>query len=145
MSTPLPLDDQLCFSLYAASMAVIRVYKPKLDQLGITYPQYLVLLALWDGDGLTIGAIAERLALESSNVTPMAKRLEAAGFVRRERNPKDERQVRVHLTARGWAVREECGCLRDALAAQSGFDEASFGTLNRQVKGLRDALETWPG
>ena len=82
MSVPLPLDEQLCFSLYATSLAVIRAYKPKLDELGVTYPQYLVLHALWEADGSTIGAIAERLALESSNVTPLVKRVEAAGFDR---------------------------------------------------------------
>ena len=108
MSAPLPLENQLCFSLYAASMAVTRSYKPMLDMLGVTYPQYLVLHALWEMDGRTIGAIADRLSLESSTVTPLVKRLEAAGLALRRRNPQDERQVQVTLTEAGQAIREAC-------------------------------------
>ena len=140
MAAPLPLDDQLCFSLYAASLAVIRTYKPQLDALGITYPQYLVLLALWDQDGRTVGGLAERLRLESSNVTPLVKRLQASGLVRRERNPVDERQVFVHLTPAGWRAREKCGCLAEGLTAQSGFTPKKLSALNRQVQALCDAL-----
>ena len=98
LNHPLGLDNQLCFSLYGASIAMGRVYKPMLDKLGITYPQYLVLHALWEQDARTIGAIAERLALESSTITPLVKRLAAAGLVTRERDPVDERNVRVRLT-----------------------------------------------
>src|ERR1700751_371010 len=101
---PLPLDRQLCFSLYGALMAVSRTYKPWLDQLGITYPQYLVLSVLWEGDDQTISAIASRLDLEPSTITPLVKRLEAAGHVVRKRNPADERQVKVRLTDRGRAL-----------------------------------------
>ncbi|EFG9153184.1 MarR family transcriptional regulator, partial [Escherichia coli] len=90
MKRPFTLDDQLCFTLYSTSMAITRVYKPMLDRLGLTYPQYLVLHVLWDEDGRTIGAIAERLALESSTVTPLVKRLEAAGLVQRQRDARDE-------------------------------------------------------
>ena len=97
----LPLDSQLCFSLYATSIAVNRLYKPMLDKLGLTYPQYLVLSTLWEEDRLAVSAIADRLALESSTITPLVKRLEAAGFLTRERNPEDERQVIVGLTAKG--------------------------------------------
>ena len=131
MPAAMPLDDQLCFSLYATSMAITRAYKPMLDQLGITYPQYLVLHALWETDGRTVGAIAERLSLESSTVTPLVKRLEAAGFVVRKRNPEDERQVQVRLTARGAAMRDECGCLVEALFERTGMSGAQLGTLNR--------------
>ena len=98
---PIPLDSQLCFSLYGASIAINRTYKPMLDALGVTYPQYLVLSALWETDGQTITAIADRLALEPSTITPLMKRLEQAGFVGRQRNPEDERQVEVRLTAKG--------------------------------------------
>lgn len=136
----LPLDEQLCFSLYATSMAISRLYKPMLDELGLTYPQYLVLHALWEADGRTVGAIAARLALESSNVTPLVKRLEAAGFVGRERNPGDERQVQVRLTRAGWALREKCGCLAEALLARSGLAPEALMSLNAQVHTLRDAL-----
>jgi MarR family transcriptional regulator, organic hydroperoxide resistance regulator len=140
MSAALPLDDQLCFSLYATSMAINRAYKPMLDRLGITYPQYLVLHALWEQDGRTVGTVAERLALESSTITPLVKRLEAAGFVTRERNPEDERQVQVRLTARGAAMREECGCLAEALLERAGMSGEQLGALNRQVQTLWQAL-----
>ncbi len=93
----LTLDDQLCFSLYGASLAINRAYKPLLDALEITYPQYLVLSALWEVDGQSVGAIADRLGLDSSNVTPLVKRMEAAGLLSRRRNPTDERQVVVSL------------------------------------------------
>jgi DNA-binding MarR family transcriptional regulator len=136
----LPLDDQLCFSLYATSMAITRAYKPMLDRLGITYPQYLVLHTLWEEDGRTVGAVAERLALESSTITPLVKRLEAAGFVTRERNPDDERQVRLRLTARGTAMREECGCLGEHLLKRAGMSVDQLAALNRQVQALQHAL-----
>ena len=140
MSTPLPLDQQICFSLYATSMAINRAYKPQLDALGITYPQYLVLHALWEEDGRTIGAIAERLALESSTVTPLVKRMEAAGLMTRTRNPADERQVQVRLSERGRALREDCGCLGETLVARSGMTLDQLDQLNRQVQAMRDAL-----
>ncbi|MCD2323581.1 MarR family transcriptional regulator [Sphingomonas sp. IC-56] len=140
MPAALPLDDQLCFSLYATSMAITRAYKPMLDRLGITYPQYLVLHALWEQDGRTVGAIAERLSLESSTITPLVKRLEAAGFVTRERNPNDERQVRVRLSDRGAAMREECGCLGEHLLDRAGMGVEQLGTLNHQVQALWKAL-----
>lgn len=144
MSTVIQLDNQLCFSLYATSMAVSRIYKPLLDRLGITYPQYLVLLALWEEDRLTVGAIATRLGLESSTVTPLVKRLEIAGFVARARSAEDERQVHVGLTEQGAALQEECGCLAEALVARSGLAGKELALLNRDVKALRNALEKQP-
>jgi MarR family transcriptional regulator, organic hydroperoxide resistance regulator len=140
MPAAAPLDSQLCFSLYATSMAVNRTYKPLLDRLGITYPQYLVLLALWEEDGRVVGAIGARLGLESSTVTPLVKRLEAAGLVTRTRNPEDERQVQVRLTARGAALQEQCGCLAEALIARSGMAGKRLAALNKDVQALRDAL-----
>ena len=140
MPAAAPLDEQLCFSLYAASMAVMRLYKPLLDRFGITYPQYLVLHALWERDGRSVREIAGRLALESSTVTPLLKRLEAAGFVARARDPEDERVVKAKLTARGRALRERCGRLAESLIERSGFSAAELGALNRQVQTLRDAL-----
>jgi DNA-binding MarR family transcriptional regulator len=140
MSAAALLDNQLCFSLYAASMAVSRTYKPLLDRLGITYPQYLVLLALWETDALSVGAIGARLGLESSTVTPLVKRLEAAGLVTRTRNKLDERQVQVRLTTRGVALREECGCLAEELLARSGMPGKRLAALNKDVQALRDAL-----
>lgn len=140
MADARPLDEQLCFSLYSASMAVGRAYKPLLDAIGITYPQYLVLHALWEQDARTIGAIAERLALESSTVTPLVKRLEAAGHVTRQRNPDDERQVRVLLTDSGRELRQRCGCLAEELVARSGLSVDQLAALNQQVATLRHAL-----
>ncbi len=139
-SDPLPLDDQLCFSLYSTSIAINRLYKPMLDSLGLTYPQYLVLSALWEQDGRTISAIADRLALEPSTITPLVKRLEAAGFVTRQRNAKDERLVNAGLTARGRALRREASCLTDALLAHSGFAIPEMVALNEQIRRLRRAL-----
>jgi len=140
MSHPLPLDHQLCFSLHATSMAINRAYKPQMDALGITYPQYLVLHALWEEDARTIGAIAERLALESSTVTPLVKRMEAAGLMTRTRNPADERQVQVRLTEQGWALRAQCGCLGETLVSRSGMTLEQLDALNCQVQALREAL-----
>lgn len=144
MADARPLDEQLCFSLYSASMAVGRAYKPLLDAIGITYPQYLVLHALWEQDARTIGAIAERLGLESSTVTPLVKRLEAAGHVTRQRNPDDERQVRVLLTDSGRDLRQRCGCLAEELVARSGLTLDQLASLNRQVAALRSALAADP-
>lgn len=141
MTEPQPLDDQLCFSLYAATIAINRTYKPMLDRLGITYPQFLVLLTLSDTeDGMPIGAIAERLALEPSTITPLAKRMEAAGLVTRVRNPDDERQVRVTLTAAGRARWAESGCLAPTVVARSGMTPERLVALNAEVTALRKAL-----
>ena len=139
-STAVPLDSQLCFSLYSTTIAINRTYKPLLDELGITYPQYLVLSALWETDGRTISGIAHRLSLESSMITPLVKRLEQAGFVSRRRNPQDEREVRVHLTAKGKALRNEAGCLNDRLLERSGLTVDQLLALNKQIQALREAL-----
>ena len=140
MSAPFPLDQQLCFALYSASMAIGRAYKPMLDALGLTYPQYLVLHALWEKDGRTIGEIADRLGLESSTITPLVKRLESAGLLARARNPDDERQVLVSLTPRGHDIRDRCGCLGEELLARSGMTVEQLSKLNRKVQALRDAV-----
>ncbi|MDH7637106.1 MarR family winged helix-turn-helix transcriptional regulator [Sphingomonas oryzagri] len=137
---PLTLDDQLCFAVYSAGIAINRAYRPLLDELGITYPQYLVLLALWEQDGQTIGAIADRLGLESSTITPLVKRLEVGGLLSRERNPLDERQVIVRLTGEGWAMRERSVCLGERLLEKSGMTIAGLQRLNADVKALRDAM-----
>ena len=141
MPGPLPLDQQLCFSLYATSMAINRIYKPMLDKLGITYPQFLVLQArAEEEEGRSIGAIAERLALEPSTITPLAKRLEAAGLVSRTRDPKDERQVRVRLTDLGRERWAETGCLAPMIYDRAGMYTDRLVALNAEVKALRDAL-----
>src|SRR3954468_23961060 len=134
------LDELLCYSLYSASMAINRTYKPLLDRLGITYPQYLVLNVLWEEDEKTVGSIAERLALESSTVTPLVKRLEAASLVKRTRGQDDERRVTVSLTPSGRELREKSGCLGEALLAKSGMQPKELIALTKEVQRLRDAL-----
>lgn len=132
------LDEQLCFSLYGASMAIGRAYKPLLDALEITYPQYLVLGALWEADGQTIGAIAERLGLDSSNVTPLVKRMEVANLVSRQRNPADERQVVVSLTEAGRGMQARSTCLGRTLFTAAGLPVEQLVQLNRDVQAFRD-------
>jgi DNA-binding MarR family transcriptional regulator len=137
---PVPLEDHLCYSIYSAGMAIQRVYKPLLDELKLTYPQYLVLSILWRQDEQTVGSIATQLALESSTLTPLLKRLEAAGLVRRTRNPDNERQVVVALTGQGRALRSKAGCLGKSLLAASGQSPQELGELNQELKRLRDTL-----
>jgi len=142
---PAPLDQQLCFSLYATSMAITRIYKPMLDKLGITYPQFLVLQALAEEqDGRPVGAIAERLALEPSTITPLTKRLEAAGLVSRMRDPEDERQVRVRLTDLGRERWAETGCLAPMILERAGMPVERLSNLHAEVKALREALAAPP-
>ncbi|WP_420959287.1 MarR family winged helix-turn-helix transcriptional regulator [Brucella sp. IR073] len=139
-TAPLPLDDQLCYAVYSAGIAIQRLYKPLLDQMGLTYPQYLVLNVLWREDAQTVGGIAEQLALESSTLTPLLKRLEGAGLVRRTRNPDNERQVVVALTEEGQALRMRASCVGEALFAASGQSPERLGELNRDIRALRDAI-----
>lgn len=137
---PVPLEDQLCYSIYSASLAIQRVYKPLLDELGLTYPQYLVLNVLWRNDQQRVGVIADQLGLESSTLTPLLKRLEAAGLVHRARNPENERQVLVELTEKGSALRTKAGCLGEALLEASGETAERLAALNADVRRLRDAI-----
>ncbi|MCM2403588.1 MarR family transcriptional regulator [Rhizobium sp. S153] len=139
-TAPVPLDNQLCFSLYMANIAINRTYKPMLDAMGITYPQYLVLNALAENDGLTVGAIADRLSLESSTITPPVKRLEQAGLVERRRSTTDERQVHVWLTEAGRALVRESRCLGETLTARSGMTPEQLQAFNRQVLTFLGAL-----
>ena len=132
-----PLDGQLCFSIYATAIAINRTYKPLLDAMGVTYPQYLVLSALWEEDARTIGAIASRLALESSTITPLVKRLEAAGFVTRVRSQADERQVLVSLTPKG---KRFARMLHPHIRRYN--DVASDKIPASQLRALRQALDT---
>jgi DNA-binding MarR family transcriptional regulator len=137
---PVPLDAQLCYAIYSAGIAIQRLYKPFLDGLGLTYPQYLVLNVLWREDGQTVGAIAEKLALEPSTLTPLLKRLETAGLLHRTRNPDNERQVVVALTREGKTLEDRAGCLGDALLAASGRTPEDLARLNRDIRNLRDRL-----
>jgi len=137
---PVPLDHQICFTLYATSMTINRAYKPMLDAMGITYPQYLVLNVLGEDDGMTVGAIAQRLSLESSTVTPPIKRLEQAGLVERQRSKIDERQVQVRLTQAGRATLERSKCLGELMMERSGLSPEQLEALNQQIKVLNAAL-----
>ncbi|MDP9812444.1 DNA-binding MarR family transcriptional regulator [Rhizobium tibeticum] len=133
-------DSQLCFSLYGTTIAINRAYKPFLEGLGITYPQYLVLSVLWEGDGQTISGIADRLALEPSTITPLVKRLEHAGLVVRQRSTRDERQVGVHLTDSGKALQSRTACLTDTLLQRSGMTAEEIISLNERIQTFRKAL-----
>ncbi|MGV2140652.1 MarR family winged helix-turn-helix transcriptional regulator [Agrobacterium tumefaciens] len=139
-NNPLPLHDQLCYAIYTAGIAIQRAYKPLLDELGLTYPQYLVLNVLWSGDEQTVGAIAKALALESSTLTPILKRLETAGLLRRTRNLSNERQVVIALTEEGRALQHRAGCLSDTLLAASMQTPKELADLNHDVRHLRDAI-----
>jgi MarR family transcriptional regulator, organic hydroperoxide resistance regulator len=138
---PRPLDQQICFTLYATSMAITRAYKPLLDALGLTYPQYLVLNVLGEApEGITIGGVAARLDLESSTVTPLVKRLEAAGLVARRRGLEDERRVEVTMTETGRALLGRSGCLNDTLLERSGMAAEDLGALNQRIQALHAAI-----
>lgn len=137
-----PFDQLLCFAVYAAGHAFNRVYKPLLDRLGLTYPQYLVILALRHEDGQTVGALGEHLFLESNTLTPLIKRLEAAGFVRRQRDSADERVVRVHLTDKGRAAGEEAACLPVEIGAATGITAEQATMLQSGLVALGDTLRT---
>jgi DNA-binding MarR family transcriptional regulator len=135
----LRLDQQLCFALYAASRAMTRAYAPLLEPLGLTYPQYLALLVLWEEDGVPVKRLGERLSLDSATLTPLLKRLEKQGIVERRRDARDERVVRIHLTAAGRRMREAAAPVPGALACRAGFDLADAEGRARLVR-LRDEL-----
>lgn len=137
---PLALDEQFCFAVYSTAHALNRIYRPLLDRLGITYPQYLVLLVLWEGDDRSVGEIGEKLLLDSSTLTPLLKRLEAAGIVARARNPKDERQVRVSLTERGHAMRDIAREFPVTLLGAAGCDAEDLIELKQKMLAVRDHM-----
>ncbi|MEM9498411.1 MAG: MarR family transcriptional regulator [Pseudomonadota bacterium] len=137
---PFPLDDHLCFSIYGAHLALQRIYKPVLDRLGLTYPQYLALSLLWETDGQTVGQLAAQLDLVSSTMTPLLKRLEASGFVRRARDPENERQVVIFLTTHGAQAQSHSNELKATLLAASGWSDREVAVLNATLQNLRDEL-----
>src|SRR6476660_8565526 len=130
------LDHQLCFKLYAASRAVTRAYKPMLDQLGLTYPQYLVMLVLWEQDGILVKDIGARLFLDSGTLTPLLKRLEANGLVLRKRDPHDERQVRILLSDAGRALRARAEQIPKQVLCASGQEMSALGRLRGELAGV---------
>ncbi len=134
------LDEFICFAIYSANHAMNRVYKPLLDELGLTYPQYIALATLWERDAQSVGEICERLFLESSTVTPMLKRLERMGLLQRRRDTADERQVRVSLTKEGRALRRKAREVPGCILAASGLSEKALLNLQSQIAGLRENL-----
>jgi DNA-binding MarR family transcriptional regulator len=143
---PLLLSNQLCFAIYSAGHAFNRVYKPLLDRLGLTYPQYLVMLVLWEHDGLSVKEIGERLFLDSGTLTPLLKRLEAAHLVKRTRSAVDERQVLVALTARGAGLRDKAKtAIPPAILAATGCSVAELGALQKSLVTLREQLDAAAG
>jgi DNA-binding MarR family transcriptional regulator len=136
----LRLDRQLCFAAYSVSQAFTRVYKPQLDQLGLTYPQYLVLLVLWESDDQTVKGIGDRLGLDSGTLTPLLKRLEAADIVRRTRDSADERQVRITLTSAGRGLEAQAARVFEEVGRATGLCSADLEALRETLIGLRDTL-----
>ena len=136
----LQLDNQLCFALYSASLAMTKLYKPLLDELGLTYPQYLVMLVLWEGDGLMVSELGQRLSLDSGTLTPLLKRLEAAALISRLRDVQDERRVHIHLTAAGRKLKARAHKVPACVLAASQCSIPELVQLTRQVRELRDRL-----
>ena len=137
---PLLLGNQLCFAIYSTAHAFNRVYKPLLDRLGLTYPQYLVMLVLWERDGVPVKDIGERLFLDSGTLTPLLKRLEAAQFVKRTRSTEDERQVLIALTSQGHALQEKARTVPQSILAASACSVAEVSALKNELVGLRNRL-----
>ena len=134
------LDNQLCFALYSASLAMTKLYKPLLDALGLTYPQYLVMLSLWERDGLTVSELGERLFLDSGTLTPLLKRMESAGLLQRQRDAQDERRVRIALTPAGRALRAQAEAIPACILAHSQLPLPELQALTQQVQALRNQL-----
>ena len=136
----LRLDAQLCFPLYAASNLLTRLYRPLLDELGLTYPQYLVMLVLWQQAPASVGELSEKLYLDSGTLTPLLKRLEAAGLVRRQRSAVDERRVEVSLTPNGEALKKRALQVPGAMACRIGLDNERFIGLRAELQALMQLL-----
>jgi DNA-binding MarR family transcriptional regulator len=142
IGNPVMLEKQLSFAVYTAGLAFNKRYKPLLNPLELTYPQYLVMLVLWESDGLTVGAIGDRLLLDSATLTPLLKRLEAAGRVKRFRDPGDERQVLITLTKDGQALKYAASSLTRSMDQATGLDRTAAESLRNQLVRLRCSLAT---
>lgn len=135
------VDGLLCFATYATNLAFNRLYARLLSELGLTYPQYLVMMALWAEDDRTVGGIGDALFLESNTLTPLLKRLEASGLVERRRDPADERVVRVRLTPHGDALRERAQALRGCVVEAAGLPEGELSELLLRLRALNENLQ----
>jgi len=140
-TTPqLALDEALCFALYTASRAVTHLYRPLLDDLGLTYPQYIVMLALWEQEGVPVKTLGDVLHLDYGTLSPLLKRLEARGLIRRERRPDDERLVTISLTEQGKELRTEAACIPETITAGMGLNKSEFTSLNDTLHRLTTAV-----
>lgn len=139
----LQLDHQLCFALYASSLAMTKLYKPLLEPLGLTYPQYLVMLVLWERDGITVSQLGDRLALDSGTLTPLLKRLEGAGLLQRLRDSADERRVLLQLSREGRALKRKALAVPTTVACAAGCELDELASLTARLKALREQLQTF--
>jgi len=136
------LDDQLCFALYAASRAVTARYRPMLEEIGLTYPQFLVMMLLWEEDHQTVGQLGSRLALDSGTLSPLLKRLTAAGLVTRHRRVEDERSVSIALTEKGRALRQKALPISEMMIGAIGFGAGEFDELKERLRLLTDRVNS---
>lgn len=139
--TGLLLDEQMCFALYSTSLLMTKVYKPLLHELGLTYPQYLTMLVLWERDGMTVGEISTRLLTDPGSLTPLLKRLEVEGLLSRTRSKEDERVVIVQLTEQGRALRSRAESVPHSISVASGKDPQDLQALQAQLLELRRNLQ----
>ena len=139
---PLLLDIQLCYALYAAAHRMTKSYRPMLERMGLTYPQYLVLLVLWENDGVTVSEIGRRLRLDSGTLTPVLKRLETSGLLNRNRRQSDEREVEIALTDQGWALRSEAIAVRQSVMCQLNMSEPEIQAMRADLNALIENLST---
>lgn len=137
----LRLDRQLCFALYASSLAMTKLYRPLLDPLGLTYPQYLVMLALWEQQGLSVSALGQRLSLDSGTLTPLLKRMQASGLIERQRATDDERRVEVWLTTQGEQLKQQALGIPPTLACASACSLEELSSLTQRLHQLREQLQ----
>lgn len=136
----LRLDQQLCFALYSSSLAMTKLYKPLLEPLGLTYPQYLAMLVLWEQDGISVSTLGQRLSLDSGTLTPLLKRMESAGLIVRRRASEDERRVDIYLTETGRLLKEQALSIPSQLACAAACSLEELSSLTRRLHELRQQL-----
>ncbi|MCU4156790.1 MarR family transcriptional regulator [Carboxylicivirga sp. A043] len=137
----LKLENQLCFPVYAASRLITREYQPHLDRLGITYPQYLVFMLLWEQDGRSVNEITQKLILNTNTVTPLLKRMEKQGFITRTRSTEDSRKVIIQLTAKGHKLQEQAAIIPESLVSKMAGGDIDIDTLKRLKDDLNQLIQ----
>ena len=137
----LKLENQICFPLYVASRLITRAYQPMLDDMGITYPQYLVLLALWENDGQTVNQISQELYLNTNTITPLLKRMEKTGIITRTRSQEDERKVLIRLTSQGINLKKKAYCIPNEILQKTGLSLSEINQLKQQIHQLIHQME----